>query len=65
MLYEILGAEDIKALEAVVRTAIADGWEPLGGVSVSSHYASWENGRKGYTESETTYIFVQAMVKRS
>lgn len=62
--YEILEADEIQKLEIEVHKAIADGWEPLGGVSVSSHYASWENSRKGYTESEDRYSYVQAMVKR-
>lgn len=64
MMYEILGADDIKILESEVRKAIADGWEPVGGVSVASHFEQWENERKGYTESETRYTFVQAMIKR-
>jgi hypothetical protein len=63
MEYEILGADDIKNLETVVRDAIADGWEPLGGVSVSSHYRSYVD-RDGFTEGESNYTFVQAMVKR-
>lgn len=65
MEYEILGADDLKNLESVVRDALAEGWEPLGGVAVSSHYARWTNERKGWEESETRYTFLQAMVKRS
>lgn len=64
MWYEILGADDLKNLEVEVQKAIDDGWEPLGGVSVTSHYASWENERKGYTESETVYTYLQAMILR-
>ena len=31
--YEVLTAVTTSALEALVRTAIADGWTPIGGVS--------------------------------
>jgi len=33
--YEILGAETVQQLEKLVRDAIADGWEPQGGVCVA------------------------------
>lgn len=65
MQYVILGAEDAKVLDELVNNAIADGWEPQGGVTCSGVFQSWENERKGYTESETNYTWAQAMVKRS
>jgi hypothetical protein len=65
MKYTIVGCEDPKILEKLVNDAIADGWEPLGGVAVASCFKTWENSRKGYTESETDYTWAQAMVKRS
>lgn len=53
-------ADDLAAdVEALMR----DGWEPLGGVAVTSHYEQWENARKGYTESETFVLYAQAMVR--
>ena len=65
MQYVILGAEDAKVLDELVNKAIADGWEPQGGVACSGVFQTWENSRKGYTESETSYTWAQAMVKRS
>jgi len=63
--YQIVWAGDRDSLQVAVRDEIEDGWEPLGGVSVASHFEKWENSRKGYTESESVYTFVQAMIKRS
>lgn len=65
MQYRLIVEDDRQKLENSVNGAIADGWVPQGGVSVSGWYASWENERKGYTESETTVVFAQAMTKPS
>ncbi len=61
--YTIVTEESPGALSAAVNVWIADGWLPLGGVSVSTHHASWENERKGYTESETVETYAQAMTR--
>lgn len=65
MQYVIVGAEDAKVLDQLVNNAIADGWEPQGGVACCAVFQTWENSRKGHTESETMYTWAQAMVKRS
>jgi hypothetical protein len=52
-------------LMADVAAYIADGWEPLGGVTVSSDRNTWTNERKGYAESEYSETWAQALVKRS
>jgi hypothetical protein len=65
MKYVILGAEEAEALDKLVNDAIADGWEPLGGVAVATCFKSWENSRKGYSESQTDYTWAQAMIKRT
>lgn len=61
--YQILVSHDSDALAEKVRTAIDGGWHPLGGVSVAVVFESYENERKGYTESSTDYTFTQAMTK--
>lgn len=47
----------------LVNAHLREGWEPFGGVSVTSHFESWENSRKGYTETETFVMYAQAMVR--
>ena len=42
---------------------IEDGYEPLGGVSVAVSTETWENQRKGCTETDTDYTYTQAVVK--
>jgi hypothetical protein len=46
-----------------VHEHLTDGWRLHGGVSVAGWHESWENERKGYTESHTSYVLAQAMVK--
>ncbi len=62
MKYRVVCNSDIERLEAEVNKAISEGWKPTGGVSCSESFASWENSRKGYTESDTNHTFVQAMI---
>jgi len=59
MRYVILDAETPDELEKAVGNMLDAGFEPMGGVAVC-HY-QWENERKGYTESDTTYY--QAVYK--
>jgi len=59
MKYVTIGADDLSNLDEMVNAAIADGWVPLGGVSVAGVFQTWE-GRKG-TETETNWTYIQAM----
>lgn len=61
--YKILVSDGYGDLAEKVRGAIADGWRPCGGVSVTAVFESHENSRKGYVESSTDYTFAQAMTK--
>ncbi len=58
MKYKVIEAHSTEDLEEKVNGSMEAGFTPLGGVQVV--YATWENDRKGYSESETT--FYQAMV---
>lgn len=59
--YRILSAETPAELAAMVTEQLNDGWVLAGGVAVCAVFRSWENERKGYTESETDYTYAQAM----
>ena len=59
MQYDIWSDSNIEGLLARVREAIAEGWQPLGGVAISSWTA--HNEREGYDETQSEYA--QAMVK--
>ena len=63
--YCVASADDSTGLEVAVNKLVAEGWQPLGGVAVSSFFSSWGNERKGYTESESCYTFAQAMTRPS
>lgn len=63
MQYKILAADNMTELETEVNAAIADGWLPLGGVAINEYIHSWENERKGYTESQEHSCYAQAMTK--
>lgn len=51
--YLVVMASSATNLSDQVNALMSKGYVPLGGVSVV--YATWENDRKGYQESETTY----------
>ncbi len=61
--YFLVVASDGDTLIATVNKLLSEGWTLQGGAAVASHYASWENERKGYTESETYHTFTQAMIR--
>lgn len=63
--YQVLTAEDIIGLETLVSDAIARGWLPLGGVSVSGWQTAKTIGSAGdYSTSYSTELFyAQAMTK--
>lgn len=52
-------------LMADVAAYVADGYEPIGGVTVACDRSSWTNERKGCAESEYTETWAQALLKRS
>jgi hypothetical protein len=52
-------------LASTVNAFIETGWEPIGGVTVSSDRDSWTNERKGYDESSYTEVWAQALVNKS
>lgn len=64
MKYQVVLDDDCPSLETAVNELIAEGWEPLGGVTMQVVHREWENERKGYTESRTDYYYAQAMVRR-
>lgn len=57
--YDVISADTPEELKAAVRVALADGWEPQGGIAVSSYWYN-ENGTM-----ITCWGYCQAMVKRS
>lgn len=64
MKYQTVEKETGTALDDAVNDLIAEGWEPIGGVAIAAVFSSYENERKGYTESETNYTYMQAMIHR-
>lgn len=63
--YFILAADNHSDLTQAVQLHIADGWEPVGGIAVSSHTDRWENERKGGSESCTYETWAQAVIRRA
>ena len=63
MKYKILTSDTSSLLEQEVNNFLQDGWKLQGGISVSQSFETYENSRKGYTESDTDYTFVQAIIK--
>lgn len=63
MEYKFVSEATGTKLEESVNDLIATGWVPLGGVSVAVVHRTWENERKGYQESETEWVYAQAMTR--
>lgn len=63
MQYKILNDSNLRELENQVNAAMADGWLPCGGVAINEYTHSWENSRKGGTESQEYSCYAQAMTK--
>ncbi|HEY7767360.1 hypothetical protein [Longimicrobium sp.] len=57
--YYVAQNDDLRTLEEEVSSLMDQGWVPTGGVAVV--HRTWENDRKGWTESATT--FYQAMTR--
>jgi hypothetical protein len=62
--YRVVAASSAKALETEVSLLIAQGYLPIGGVSVAVLHREWENELKGYTESDTGWEYSQAMLRQ-
>lgn len=63
MEYKFVSEERGSDLEETVNRLIEQGWVPCGGVSVSVCHRTRENKRKGYEESETEWVYAQAMIR--
>lgn len=64
MEYIILADHSYPDLEAKVRELIEMGWEPLGGVSITSELNVYTSASSGCVTSEVTFSCAQAMVKK-
>jgi len=62
VLYKILEAGSAHKLAEMVAQDLAAGWALHGSVAVSGVFRTWENSRKGYVETETDWIYAQAVV---
>lgn len=60
--YKVVEADSAEELQQRINNCIKAGFEPIGGISVCVHHTSWENERKGYEETETSYTYCQAVV---
>jgi hypothetical protein len=63
MEYVLIESEYASQLEKLVNANIKEGWQPLGGVAISTVFESVENTRKGYMENSTTTTYVQAITR--
>ena len=61
MEYKIIFETSVENLENQVRGFLENGWEPLGGVSVSE---TLEHDVGVFSRDEYSMSFVQAMIKR-
>jgi hypothetical protein len=61
MQYKVVFETTVKALEEEVCSLIENGWEPLGGVSVSE---TLEEDVGIFNRDEYSMSFVQAMIKK-
>jgi len=60
--YKVLTAGSAEELQEKVNSNLEAGFYPVGGVSVSQDSYSYENERKGYTETQIDVLFAQAVV---
>ena len=63
--YDVVQAESLAPLVEGVRRRSQEGWEPLGGIAVSTYVHSWEDLRKGGSLSDTYETWAQAIIRRS
>lgn len=63
--YRVATGASREQLEANVAGLMAEGYRPTGGVSVAVLHTTWENERKGYTESDTDWVYAQGMYRET
>ena len=63
MEYQVVVRGEATELAEAVSTLVSQGWSLQGGISVTGWIDRWENERKGYSESETTVLYAQAMIR--
>lgn len=63
MEYKFVSEDTGTRLEEAVNELLLQGWTPIGGVSVAVLHSTWENERKGYEESQTEWVYAQAMTR--
>lgn len=61
--YQVVVSDEATKLADAVRELILQGWKPQGGIAVTGWVESWEDHRKGGTNSDTTVLYAQAMVR--
>lgn len=61
--YRIVANSSADEVSAEVAAMMADGWEPLGGVSCSTSIETYEVYGKGYSETSLNAWYAQAMVR--
>jgi hypothetical protein len=61
--YRLASGGSRETLEAEVAELLHEGYRPCGGVSVAVLHMTWEDTRKGFQESETDWVYTQAMFK--
>ncbi len=59
--YKVVFETSVEVLESKVRDLLRNGWEPIGGVSVSE---TLEHDVGVFNRDEYSMSFVQAMIKR-
>ncbi|GAB4059161.1 hypothetical protein [Uliginosibacterium sediminicola] len=63
MEYKFVSEGSGTKLEESVNELMATGWAPIGGVSVAVLRSTWKNDRNGHEESETEWVYAQAMTR--
>jgi len=59
--YILIERFSAQGLVDAVNQAVAEGYQPLGGVSVATAVTTHENARKGGTEEDIETVYVQAL----
>lgn len=60
--YKVEISSNFNKLMDKVNIAIIDGWIPQGGICYSQETTTYMNERKGYEESDTDEVYMQAMI---
>jgi len=62
--YKIITASNPESLMKKINDLIVEEWIPQGGIAYCQDTQTWENERKGYQESNTDEIYLQAMIRK-